>query len=60
MPNGIDVRGVDRHCLVDQPSVIITDKLRSYVKPVRDETPDADHRAHKGLNNRIESALRPT
>ncbi len=43
-----------------QPRVVITDKLRSYVKPIRDEAPDADHRAHKGLNNRIEGAHRPT
>ena len=43
-----------------QPRVVITDKLRSYVKPIRDEMPDAQHRAHKGLNNRIEGAHRPT
>ena len=43
-----------------QPRVVITDKLRSYVKPVRDQMPDADHRPHKGLNNRIEGAHRPT
>jgi len=40
--------------------VIITDKLRSYIKPIRQLAPDADHRAHKGLNNRIEGAHRPT
>ena len=43
-----------------QPRVVITDKLRSYVKPVWDEMPDADHRAHKGLINRIEGGHRPT
>lgn len=43
-----------------QPRAVITDKLRSYVKPIRDQAPDADHRAHKGLNNRIEGAHRPT
>ncbi len=43
-----------------QPRVVITDKLRSYVKPIRDEAPDADHCAHKGLNNRIAGAHRPT
>jgi putative transposase len=38
----------------------VTDKLRSYTKPVRALAPDADHRAHKGLNNRIENSHRPT
>ncbi len=43
-----------------QPRVVVTDKLRSYVKPIRRLAPDADHRAHKGLNNRIEGSHRPT
>ena len=43
-----------------QPRVAITDKLRSYIKPISQQAPDADHRAHKGLNNRIEGSLRPT
>ena len=43
-----------------QPRVIITNKLRSYIKPIRQLAPDADHRAHKGLNNRIEGSHRPT
>ena len=43
-----------------QPRVIVTDKLRSYLKPIRQLAPDADHRAHKGLNNRIEGSHRPT
>ena len=43
-----------------QPRVIITDKLRSYIKPVRQLAADAEHRAHKGLNNRIEGSHRPT
>ena len=43
-----------------QPRVIITDKLRSYIKPIRQLAPNADHRAHKGLNNRIEGSHRPT
>lgn len=43
-----------------EPRVVITDKLRSYFKPIRDLAPDADHRAHKGLNNRIEGSHRPT
>lgn len=43
----------------DAPRVVITDKLRSYFKPIRDLAPDTDHRAHKGLNNRIEGSHRP-
>ena len=43
-----------------QPRVIITDKLRSYIKPIARQAPGADHRAHKGLNNRIEGSHRPT
>ena len=39
---------------------MITDKLRSYVKPIKTLAPDADHRAHKGLNNAIEGSHRPT
>lgn len=42
------------------PRVVITDKLRSYIKPIRNLVPNADHRAHKGLNNRIEGSHRPT
>ncbi|SFM73419.1 putative transposase [Shimia aestuarii] len=42
------------------PSVVITDKLRSYIKPIRHLAPNADHRAHKGLNNLIEGAHQPT
>lgn len=41
------------------PRVVITDKLRSYIKPIRDLASRADHRAHKGLNNRIEGSHRP-
>jgi putative transposase len=40
--------------------VVITDKLRSYIKPIARQAPDADHWAHKGLNNRIEGSHRPT
>ena len=43
-----------------EPRVVITDKLRSYIKPIKTITPDADHRAHKGLNNAIEVSHRPT
>lgn len=42
------------------PRVVITDKLRSYVKPISNLAPNADHRAHKGLNNRAEGSHRPT
>ncbi|KZZ28975.1 transposase [Sulfitobacter sp. HI0082] len=43
-----------------EPRVVITDKLRSYFRPIRDLAPGSDHRAHKGLNNRIEGSHRPT
>lgn len=43
-----------------KPRVVITDKLRSYFKPIRDLAPGADHRAHEGLNNRFEGSHRPT
>ena len=43
-----------------EPRVVVTDKLRSYIKPVKSLAPKADHRAHKGLNNRIEGSHRPT
>jgi putative transposase len=43
-----------------EPRVVVTDKLRSYSKPVQALAPDTDHRAHKGLNNRIENSHRPT
>lgn len=43
-----------------EPRVIITDKLKSYFKPIRYMMPRADHRAHKELNNRVENAHQPT
>lgn len=43
-----------------EPRVVITDKLRSYIKPVSTLVPGADHRAHKGLNNAIEVSHSPT
>ena len=42
------------------PRVVITDKLRSYIKPVSKLASKADQRAHKGLNNAIEVSHRPT
>lgn len=43
-----------------EPRVVITDKLKSYIKPIKTVAPKADHRAHKGLNNRIEGSHRAT
>ena len=43
-----------------EPRVVITVKLRTYFRPIRDLAPGVDHRAHKGLNNRIEGSHRPT
>ena len=42
------------------PRVIVTDKLKSYVKPIRNMCPNTDHRTHKGLNNRAENSHQPT
>ncbi|MDH0912837.1 IS6 family transposase [Rhizobium pusense] len=42
------------------PRVVVTDKLRSYIKPIENMAPNADHRAHKGLNNSIENSHRLT
>lgn len=43
-----------------KPRVIVTDKLRSYGAALRKLGLEVDHRAHKGLNNRIEGSHRPT
>ena len=43
-----------------KPRVVTTDKLRSYIKPIAHQAPGVDHRAHKGLNNKIEGSHRPT
>ncbi|MCZ4354626.1 IS6 family transposase [Roseovarius aestuarii] len=43
-----------------EPRVVITDKLRSYISPIKTLAPNVDHRAHKGLNNAIEVSHRPT
>lgn len=42
------------------PRVIITDRLRSYGAALRKLALGVDHRAHKGLNIRIEGTHRPT
>lgn len=43
-----------------KPRVIITDKLRSYTKPIQQMSKGAEHRSHKRLNNRVENAHQPT
>ena len=43
-----------------EPRVVVTDKLKSYLKPVKSLCPNAQHRRHKGLNNRVENAHQPT
>ena len=43
-----------------EPSVIITDKLRSYGAALREVLPHVEHRQHKGLNNRAENSHRTT
>ena len=40
--------------------VIVTDKLPSYNKPIQHMLPNAEHRKHKELNNRVENAHQPT
>ncbi|GAA2390540.1 IS6 family transposase [Streptomyces glaucosporus] len=42
------------------PRVIATDKLRSYGAAHREVMPSAEHRPHKGLNNRAENSHQPT
>jgi putative transposase len=43
-----------------QPRVIVTDKLRSYLKPIQFMCPNTEHRTHRRLNNRAENAHQPT
>jgi transposase-like protein len=43
-----------------EPKVVISDKLRNYIKPIKTLAPEADHRAHKSLNNAIEVLHQPT
>jgi putative transposase len=42
------------------PRVVVTDKLRSYGAAHREVMPSAEHRSHKGLNNRAENSHQPT
>jgi len=43
-----------------EPRVVITDKLASYPPAIRRVLPHAEHRRHKGLNNRTENSHLPT
>ena len=42
------------------PRVVVTDKLRSYRKPIKQMMRHTEHCCHKRLNNRVESAHQPT
>jgi putative transposase len=42
-----------------RPRVVSTDKLASYPPALRRVLPGAEHRRHKGLNNRAENSHRP-
>jgi putative transposase len=42
------------------PRVIVTDKLKSYRKPIKMMCRQTEHRSHKGLNNPVENAHQPT
>jgi putative transposase len=42
------------------PRVIVTDKLKSYNRPIKFMCKQAQHRSHKRLNNRVENAHQPT
>jgi putative transposase len=42
------------------PRVIVTDKLKSYNKPIQSMCKQTEHRSHKRLNNRVENAHQPT
>ena len=42
------------------PRVIVTDKLKSYAKPIKNMCPKTNHRTHKRLNNRAENSHQPT
>ena len=42
------------------PQVMVTDKLKSYKKPLQIMCRQTEHRTHKRLNNRAENAHQPT
>ena len=39
---------------------MVTDKLKSYIKPIKYMCPKAEHRCHKCLNNRVKNAHQPS
>ena len=43
-----------------EPRVLVTDKLASYVPAIKTVFPRAEHRRHKGINNRAETSHQPT
>jgi len=43
-----------------EPKVVITNKLSSYVKPIKTLDPNADHQIHKDFNNAVEVSHWPT
>ena len=42
------------------PRVMVTDKLKSYIKPIKAMCRSTEHRSHKRLNNPVENAHQPT
>jgi putative transposase len=44
----------------EKPRVVVTDKLASYRPAIKQVLPHAEHRQHKGLNNRAENSHLPT
>ncbi|MDP2193193.1 MAG: DDE-type integrase/transposase/recombinase [Alphaproteobacteria bacterium] len=40
------------------PRVIVTDKLKSYQKPIKSMFPKTEHRTNKRLNNHFENAVK--
>ena len=46
--------------LYTAPRIIVTDKLKSYIKPIKQMCRSTEHRSHKRLNNRLENAHQPT
>jgi putative transposase len=52
-----------RRLVAGQPAVprlVVTDKLASYTPALKNVLPRAEHRKHKGLNNRAENSHQPT
>jgi len=53
------LRRVLASCEGVAPRVVVTDKLASYVPAIKRVLPNAEHRRHKGLNNRAENSHLP-